>query len=265
MKKVLFISFFIAIIVNTAFAQSAHSHLRKGDKEYEKENFLEAEESYRKSLEKRNNLKAKYNLGNSTYMQNRYEESIEHYNDALELAKTDGEKSQAYYNLGNSLLKNGSLPESIEAYKTALKLNPEDEDVRKNLFIAKMMEQKQQQEQQQQEQNEQNQNQEQQQEQQNQDQQQDQQQEQDSQQQQQDQQINDENQQDQESESQDLSKEDALKLLEVIENEERNVQKSFEKYQAKRRRLRKIGRSMIKKPIFRNLCQIFILLFVIFL
>jgi Ca-activated chloride channel family protein len=239
MNRFLFLSF-LFLSHSALSAQSAHSHLRQGDKHYEKENYAEAEQSYRKSLEKRNNLKAKYNLGNSTYMQDRYEESIEHYNDALSLAKSDIERSTAHYNLGNSLLKNGNLNESIEAYKTALKLKPQDDEIRKNLFVAKMMEQQQQQEQQQeqqqqqeQEQQEQNQNQ------QNQNQQQEQQQNQDSQQQQDDQQIESQNQQDQQADSQDLSKEDAMKLLEVIENEEKNVQKKLRKVSGKKKKIKK--------------------------
>ena len=231
----------LLLVSFSVFAQSSHSHLRKGDKEYVKENYAEAEQNYRKSLEKRNNLKAKYNLGNSTYMQDRFEESIEHYNDALGLAKTDSEKSTAHYNLGNSLLKNGNLDESIDAYKEALKLNPADDEIRKNLFVAKMMEQQQQQEQeQQQEQNEQNQEQQEQNEnQQNQNQQEEQQQNQDSQQQQEDQQVNNDNQKEQESDAQDLSKEDAMKLLEVIENEEKNVQEKLRKVSGKKKNIKK--------------------------
>lgn len=239
----IFVSIILIIVTSGLAAQSSHSLLRKGDKQYEKEDYTGAEENYRKSLEKKNNLKAKYNLGNSTYKQERYEESVEHYTDALALAGSDLEKSRAQYNLGNSLLKSGRLEESIDAYKSALKYNPEDDDIRKNLFIAKLMEQQQQQqqEQQQQQQQEQNENQEQQQnqDQQNQNQEQEQQQDQNSQQQQDEQQVSNENKQDQNSEAQDLSKEDALKLLEVIENEEKNVQEKLRKVSGKKKNIKK--------------------------
>lgn len=218
--------FFVGVISHT---QSAHSLLRKADKDYEKEDYTSAEEGYRKSIEKRNDLKAKYNLGNSTYKQDRFEEAIEHYSDALNMAETDRERSNAHYNLGNSLLKNGSLEESIESYKSALKYDPTDDEIRKNLFLAKLMQQRQQQ----QDQNEQNENQ------QNQKQQQEQQENQNSEQEQQDQHISNQDQQQETAEAQDLSKEDALKLLEVIENEEKNVQEKLRKVSGKKKNIKK--------------------------
>jgi len=236
-KKFVLLGLVICFAGISSNAQSAHALLRKADKDYEKEDYTSAEEGYRKSIEKRNDLKARYNLGNSTYKQNRFEEAIEHYSDALNMAETDRERSNAHYNLGNSLLKNGSLEESIESYKSALKYDPTDDEIRKNLFLAKLMQQQQQQ-QQQQDQNEENENQKNQ-NQQNQNQQQDQQENQNSQQKQQDQQISNQDQQQETAEAQDLSKEDALKLLEVIENEEKNVQEKLRKVSGKKKNIKK--------------------------
>jgi len=236
MSKFFSSCFIICYLTITGHAQSAHTWLRKADKAYEKEEYARAEEGYRKSIEKNNALKANYNLGNSTYMQDRFEEAIEHYTDALDMANTDQEKSNAHYNLANSLFKNGKLEESIKSYKNALILDPEDDEIRKNLFIAKLMEQKQQQQKEQKDENEkqdQNPNE------QNPNQQQDQQKSEHSSQENEDEIVSDQEIQDQQAELQGLSKEDALKLLKVIENEEKNVQAKLRKVSGKKKNVKK--------------------------
>lgn len=217
-------------------AQESHKLLRAGDRNYKDQDFAAAEESYRKSLQKDKTTKGNFNLGNSIYNQDRHEESAEYYENAANLAKDNNERADAYYNLGNAQFRNEQFKESIEAYKQALRYNPQDVDARKNLFLAKMIKQQQQQDQQQQQQdNNQEENDQQNEEQQQQDQQQDQQQENQEQQQNQNQQDqenpSEESQQDQQ---QKLSKEDAERLLQIIENEEKKVQERLKKVSGKR-------------------------------
>jgi tetratricopeptide (TPR) repeat protein len=45
--------------------------------------------------------------------------------------------SQTHYNIGNSYFKQDKLQESIEAYKKALDLNPNDQDAKYNLELAR--------------------------------------------------------------------------------------------------------------------------------
>ncbi len=136
--------------------------------------------------------------------------------DKLELAKV-------YHNLGNSFLELDSLEESIEAYKNALRNNPKDMETKYNLAYA----QQKLKEQQQNQCNKQNQDQE------KQDEQKDQQQKQDEQQ-KQDQQKNQQEQKQQQQEQQEnkISKEDAQRLLEALENDEKEVQKRLKKAKA---------------------------------
>ena len=138
-------------------AQSQHKLLRKGDTAYEKNDYSASEESYRKALEISRNPKGNFNLGNSLYNQERYEEAMEAYQDATAGLSDDIAKSEAFFNLGNAAFQNEDIKSSVEAYKKALTLNPKDEEIRSNLFSAmymkKIMEQ-QQQEQQEQEQQE---------------------------------------------------------------------------------------------------------------
>lgn len=208
---------FFGLFLQIAVAQSAHQFLRQGDKSYESEAYTQAEENYRKSLEKKNSVQGNYNLGNTIYKQERYEEAVSRYEAAARVAEDDLAKALAYHNLGNAFYKQQSYEKSIDAYKNSLRLNPKDIETKKNLALAQRQLQIQQQKQQQQEQ--QNQQQEQQQDQQQQPEQ--------NQQQQQDQQNS------QPEQPQDLSKEEARKLLEIMEQEEQKVQQKLRKAQTK--------------------------------
>lgn len=117
-------------------AQTAHKDLRQADKAYQNGNFPEAELGYRKAIEKDNSIKGNYNLGNTTYRQEHYDESIKHYQAAAEVAKDRSTKARAYHNLGNALYKKGQYKESVEAYKNALRQNPNDIDTKRNLTNA---------------------------------------------------------------------------------------------------------------------------------
>ncbi|MBK6947150.1 MAG: tetratricopeptide repeat protein [Haliscomenobacter sp.] len=142
-----------------SFYQPAHQELREGDKNYRKEDFPKAEESYRKSLTEQSTLNGRFNLGNTVYQQKRWPEAVEHFSQAAEKAKTSQEKAAAYYNLGNAHYQMGEYPKSIEAYKNALRQNPADIQSKHNLALAMRKQQEQQQKQQQQNQQNQNNNQ----------------------------------------------------------------------------------------------------------
>ena len=149
MKNILFI--FILLFPFLVNAQNKKNHLRNGNNLYEDSLYNEAEIEYRKSLEKdQNYFAASYNLADAIYKQKRFEESANLFDALTDDAKTKDEKAKLYHNLGNSLLKQQKLEESIAAYKDALRNNPTDEDTRHNLALAqKMLEQQQKQEQEQ--------------------------------------------------------------------------------------------------------------------
>ena len=144
MKKVLLV---FVLICSALFSQSVRSSNNDGIDNYTSNKFTEAEISFRKGLEKEpDNPILNFNLANSFYKQEKYEEAIKHYQSAI--AKTEDKelKSRAFYNIGNSLLKSDKLKESVEAYKNGLKINPKDMDAKYNLSYAlkKLQEQNQQ-------------------------------------------------------------------------------------------------------------------------
>ena len=113
-------------------AQNAHKDLRQADKAYKSGSYPDAESAYRKAVEKENSPKGNYNLGNTTYRQEKYDDAIKSYQAAAEMAKDRTAKARAYHNLGNAFYQKGQYKESVEAYKNALRQNPNDLGTKRN-------------------------------------------------------------------------------------------------------------------------------------
>lgn len=199
--------------------------------------FGRAEEFYRKALDKKpDSEKWDFNLADAMYKQMRFEEAERKFNTLTEKLETKEEKARALHNQGNSQLMQQKIDESIESYKEALRNNPNDLETKYNLVYAQMM--KNQQQQQQQDQKDQQDKQDQQNNQDNQDQQnnqdnqdnQDQKDQQNSQD-QQDRQDRDQQQQQQQQQNK-ISREDAEQLLQALENDEKDIQEKVNKNRA---------------------------------
>ncbi|MDX9940935.1 MAG: tetratricopeptide repeat protein [Bacteroidales bacterium] len=120
--------------------QSDRRSVRQGNKLYHKEKYSDAEIRYRQSLEENpQNTRGIFNLGNALYRQGRYEEAADLFEGLSQFAPDEKEKAFAYHNLGNTFLQSQNYSESVEAYKNALRINPEDEQTRFNLAYAMRM------------------------------------------------------------------------------------------------------------------------------
>jgi tetratricopeptide (TPR) repeat protein len=71
--------------------------------------------------------------GDNAFMKNDYTSAIQIYEALLE----KGEAAEVYYNLGNSYFKADNIGKAIVNYERALLLQPENEDIRVNLEIAR--------------------------------------------------------------------------------------------------------------------------------
>ena len=152
MYKVSILLFLNLLIASVVMAQQENPFIRQGNKQYEEGKYKEAEIDYRKALEKKPaSAKGSYNLGNSLYQQGNYEDAMRNFSEAERMMKDSDvtKRASSLHNLGNALLKGDKLDESIEAYKQALRLNPKDEYTRYNLAYALNQQQQQQQQQQQ--------------------------------------------------------------------------------------------------------------------
>jgi Ca-activated chloride channel family protein len=218
------------------FAQQERSYVKKGNDLYQQKKYKEAADSYSKALAKKSeNLEGNFNLGDAFYKQKQFDKAGEQFNKIAESSKNKNITAGAYHNLGNTLLENKKLEESIEAYKKALLNNPKDEETRYNLAYAQDK-LKQQQQQQQKKDNkdkkddkkDQNKNKQDQQNKDNKDK--------DKNKQDQDKQNNDQDKKDQQQQKPEpdkLSKEDAQRMLDALNNDEKQTQDKLKNKKAK--------------------------------
>ena len=131
-----------------AFAQKENRDVKKGNKFYKQEKYVESEVEYRRGLEKNHkSFSGTFNLGNSLYRQKKYAEALDKYQTAATLTDDKSRKAASYHNAGNALLETGDFAKVL-TYKMALRNNPKDDETRYNLAYAQQMLQQQEQQQQ---------------------------------------------------------------------------------------------------------------------
>lgn len=136
MKQIL-IMMFLVIQGIALFAQQEKREIHKGNQLYNEQKYTEAEASYRKSLEKsKQSVAGNFNLGDAFYKQKKFDKAAEQFNGIASSASDPAVKAQAYHNLGNTLMESKKYEESIEVYKKSLLNNPKDDQTRYNLAYA---------------------------------------------------------------------------------------------------------------------------------
>jgi tetratricopeptide (TPR) repeat protein len=140
-------------------AQIDKRDVRRGNRDFKKENFKEAELDYFRALVKDSlSFAANYNMANALYRQENYDQALKHLEKIAEMAVDSPAAADYYYNLGNVAMAKEDYQKAVDAYKQSLLRNPADLDAKENYIYAKEK-LKQQQEQQQNQQNDQDQNQ----------------------------------------------------------------------------------------------------------
>jgi Ca-activated chloride channel family protein len=128
------------------FAQNAKTYIYQGNQLYEQKKFKEAEASYRKAAAKKEqHVVGNFNLGDALYKQKKFDNAAKNFTDIASASVAPQVKARAYHNLGNSMLETKKYQESIDAYKKSLLNNPKDDATRYNLAYAQEMLKKQQQ------------------------------------------------------------------------------------------------------------------------
>ena len=148
MKNNILFCFFISILAShNIYAQSENyaKFYNKGNKLLDN-NFEQAEKNFRIAInDSLSDLKATFNLSNKYYTEGLYDEAISRQIEATKLAINNSEKHRTFHNLGNSLMKKQLCSEAVLAYKNALRNNPNDDETRYNLALAKKCEEEQEQ------------------------------------------------------------------------------------------------------------------------
>ncbi|MGB5007397.1 MAG: VWA domain-containing protein [Ferruginibacter sp.] len=137
MNKVTVFLIAACLLPVTSFAQPDKFLVKKGNEAYEKKEYDNAIKNYQQATGiNPANPAAQFNLGNALYKNQKSEEALQAYENALSNTTSNTDKAKAFYNKGVVLQHNKKLPECIDAYKNALKLDPSDEDARQNLQKA---------------------------------------------------------------------------------------------------------------------------------
>ena len=107
MKRFAYFIFFLAPL---SLLAQVEDHIRSGNHLYNDGEFIKAEKAYNKALSQdAKSYEGAFNLGDSYFRQEKYEEAAAQFESIAEDAKDANTKSWAYHNQGNSLLQNQKL------------------------------------------------------------------------------------------------------------------------------------------------------------
>ena len=159
MKRVIYIMFlFCAVALTDASAQVDKREVRRGNRDFKKENYKEAELQYFRALAKDSlSFAANYNMANTLYRQENYDQALKHFEKLEKVAADSPAAADFYFNLGNVAMAKEDYQKAVDAYKQSLLRNPGDIEAKENYIYAKAK-LKEQQDQQQNDQNNQDQN-----------------------------------------------------------------------------------------------------------
>lgn len=150
MIKHILLIFFLTSLNSIVFSQKseAKDYIIAGNQSYQIKDYAKAEIQFKNALREDNtSIKANYNLGNTLYHQQRYDEARAHYDKVIQNpSASKADKHKAFHNIGKSYLDQNNPEKAVVNLKEALKLNPYDEETRYNYALARKLLEKQQQE-----------------------------------------------------------------------------------------------------------------------
>ena len=150
MKSIFYILFVLMFVTQLpAEAQVDKKDVRRGNRDFKKENWREAEIDYRKALVKDSlSLAAAYNLANTLYREGDAEQAQKIMETVKEIAPASVSAADYYYNLGDLAIARQDWQGAVDAFKESLLRNPGDLNAKENYIYARKKLQDQQQNQQ---------------------------------------------------------------------------------------------------------------------
>lgn len=219
--RILVIILISMIFLPLSFGQKERSYNRSGVKNYFSGEYNNAELDFMKALEiDSTSFAANYNTAATLYKLEKYGEANEILAKLSNNVESPEHLPDMLHNLGNNFLKQDMYEQSIEAYKNSLRLRPGDDESRYNLAYAQAkLKQQQEENKDEQKQDQENKDKD------------DQEDQKEDQQEQQDQENKE--QQQQQPEAKELSKEDVERILQAIQEQEKEVKEKVDKEKAK--------------------------------
>lgn len=139
-KKVVLSALFV-MICSVAYSQlhPERKFIRSGNRDFEKGAYDDSEVDYLRAREMNPaSYEATFNLADAHYKQERYQEAQAAFEVLASLENNDPlRRADAYYNLGNSYFQQEKYKEALEAFKNAMRLNPADTDAKFNYAYTK--------------------------------------------------------------------------------------------------------------------------------
>ena len=139
MKRLIYILFLLsAVALTDASAQVDKREVRRGNRDFRKENYKEAELQYFRALAKDSlSFAANYNMANTLYRQENHDQALKHLERLEEVAADSPAAADFYYNLGNVAMAKEEYQKAVDAYKQSLLRNPGDVEAKENYIYAK--------------------------------------------------------------------------------------------------------------------------------
>ena len=130
-----------------ASAQVDKKDVRRGNRQFAKAKYGEADISYRKGLNADStSVAAAYNLGNNLYRQGNFAEAGKFYQQALRhipetrsLKKQSAQGFDTYFNIGDAALQQKQYRAAMEAFIQALLIDPDNLEAKENYVYARKM------------------------------------------------------------------------------------------------------------------------------
>ena len=102
-------------------AQTDRREVRTGNRQFKKGDWQASEIDYRKAqMKDSTSFAASYNLANSLYRQDNFEEAGKSLESLKDLAPDNVNAADYYYNLGNVAVRKKDWQAAVEAYKQSL-------------------------------------------------------------------------------------------------------------------------------------------------
>ena len=130
----------LLLVAISAAGQEDKRDVRRGNRDYKKGEFAEAEIDYRKGIVKDTlSVPANYNLASSLYRQNKAKEALEvlQKQSVKELAADSQYGADYFYNLGDAAIAMEDWQTTVDALEESLLRNPGDLDAKENYIYAK--------------------------------------------------------------------------------------------------------------------------------
>ena len=122
----------------SAMAQVDKKDVRRGNRDFRKENFREAEIDYRKALVKDSmSVAANYNLASTLYREGDYAQAMQTLERVKDVAPMSPASADYYFNLGDAALQQQDYQKAVEAFGESLIRRPDDLQAKENFIYAK--------------------------------------------------------------------------------------------------------------------------------